>query len=71
MIKIKDFFGIEVTINKKLEPFFSKQATLESDLYALTKEAASVKYQIVELELRLSNLEEMVKTLTPKKSVFP
>jgi len=63
MSKIKDFFGIAVTINEKLEPFFSKQATLESDLYALTKEAASVKYQIVELELRLSNLEEMVKSI--------
>lgn len=64
MSKIKDFFGIEVMIDKKMEPFFSKQATLESDLYALTKEAATVKYQIVELELRLSNIETMVKTLT-------
>ena len=67
MSRLKDFFGIEVTINEKLEPFFSKQDTLESDLYALTKEAAKVKYQIVELELRLSNLEEMVKTITEKE----
>ena len=63
MSRLKDFFGIEVTINEKLEPFFSKQDTLESDLYALTKEISMTKYQIVEWELKLSNLEETVKIL--------
>lgn len=66
MSRLKDFFGIEVTINEKLEPFFSKQDTLESDLYALTKEASIVKYQIVELNLRLSNIEETVKMIAEK-----
>ena len=67
MNRLTKFFGIEVIINEKLEPFFSKQDTLESDLYALTKEASIVKYQIVELTFRLSNMEEMVKTLTERE----
>ena len=52
------------TINKDLKPALTKVDTMDADLYGLMKEVGCMKYSNVELELRLSNLETMVKTLT-------
>jgi predicted ATP-grasp superfamily ATP-dependent carboligase len=40
-----------------------KLTKIHIDLYASIKEVAELRYRMVELELRLSNLEEMVKAI--------
>jgi len=49
---------------KDIKPMVGKVNTMNVDLYGLMKEVEKMKYANVELELRLSNLETMVKTLT-------
>ena len=52
---------------KDIKPMVGKVNTMNVDLYGLMKEVEKMKYANVELELRLSNLEEMVKALTKKE----
>ena len=54
------------TVNKELNPLVVKVKTLDTDLYSDIKETSQLKYRMVELELRLSNLEAMVKIQTEK-----
>jgi len=64
--RIKELRGEVLTLGKVMATMQTAQGTVSADLYASIKEVAELKYSIVELNLRLSNLEEMVKSLTEK-----
>lgn len=66
MSKIKDLTNTVNVQEKCLSETQKNQATIRTDLYASIKEVAEMKYRMVELETRLSNLEEMVKTIHEK-----
>lgn len=66
MSKIKVLSNDMVVMGKVMATMQTAQGTISADLYASIKEVAEMKYRNVELETRLSNLEEMVKTLTEK-----
>jgi len=66
MSRIKDLKNEVLVMGKVLATMQTAQGTVSADLYASIKEVSGLKYQIVELDLRLSNLEEMVKALTEK-----
>lgn len=66
MSRVSDMIKDVFKMDKVLADMQAKHTTVSTDLYAAIKEVAELKYRIVELELRLSNLEAMVKTLTEK-----
>ena len=66
MSKIKDILTINTKLKEALKPLSGIQDTIKADLYASIKEVAELKYRTVELELRIGNLEQMVKILTGK-----
>lgn len=63
MSKIKDLLGIERIFKEVTKPLLSIQEGIRVDLYSSIKEVAELKYRIVEMEVRIGNLEEMVKIL--------
>ena len=66
MSKIKDLTGVVRDLAANGLTLAKRLTTVHSDLYASIKEVGQLKYRIVELELRLSNLEETVKSLMEK-----
>jgi SMC interacting uncharacterized protein involved in chromosome segregation len=64
--KIKDLACVVERFSASLLKAIEKQTTISTDLYASIKEVAELKYRIVELEARLSNLEAMVKMCVTK-----
>ena len=59
MSKIKDLLGIGEVVDQKM-------ASMKDDLYKSIKEVAEMKYRILELETKLSNLEATVKLMVVK-----
>lgn len=59
MSKIKDLLGIGEVVDQKM-------ASMKDDLYKSIKEVAEMKYRILELETKLSNLESTVKLMVVK-----
>jgi len=57
--KIKDLLGIGEVVDQKM-------ASMKDDLYKSIKEVAEMKYRILELETKLSNLESTVKLMVVK-----
>lgn len=66
MSKIKDLTNDVKEVNKSILSIMETHDTVSADLYAFIKEVAEIKYRMVELETRLSNLEAMVKILNDK-----
>jgi len=64
MSKIKDLTFVVKDLEVKRLFAAKRLSETRTDLYASIKEVAELKYRTVELELRLSNLEETVKILT-------
>jgi len=64
MSRIKDLTKIVSDLAKNQVRIGEAMKVIHKDLYASIKEVSQLKYSIVELDLRLSNLETMVKTLT-------
>lgn len=63
MSKIKDLFSIDEIVKKEIKPLLGIQDKFHVDLYGAIKEVAELKYRIIEMEVRIGNLEEMVKIL--------
>jgi len=59
MAKLKDMLGIEAVVEKTV-------AVMKVDLYKSIKEVAEMKYRILEIETKLSNLEAFIKSNTVK-----
>lgn len=59
MSKIKDLLGIGELVDQRM-------ASMKDDLYKSIKEVAEMKYRILELETKLSNLEATVKLMVVK-----
>ena len=59
MSKIKDMLGIDLIVDQKT-------AVMKDDLYKSIKEAAEMKYRLLEVETSLHNLTMAVKILTGK-----
>jgi len=57
---IKDMLGIDVIVDQKV-------AVLKDDLYKSIKEVAELKYRLLEVETKLSNLAGTVKILNGGK----
>jgi len=57
--KIKDLLGIGELVDQRM-------ASMKDDLYKSIKEVAEMKYRILELETKLSNLEATVKLMVVK-----
>ena len=53
---IKDMLGIDVIVDEKT-------AVLKDDLYKSIKEVAELKYRLLEVEIKVSNLAGTVKIL--------
>jgi len=66
MSKLKDLSNFVDVVAKTLSETQGNQAIIRTDLYASIKEVSEIKYRMVELETRLSNLEAMVKTMHEK-----
>ena len=56
MALIKDMLGIEGVVDQKV-------SGMKTDLYKSIKEVAEMKYRILEIETKLSNLAGMVEIL--------
>lgn len=61
MSRIKDVTESVKIMGNVVTTMQKEQDTMKSDLYGSIKEVSELKYRIVELEARLSNLEAMVK----------
>ena len=61
MAKLKDMLGIESIVDQKV-------SGMKTDLYKSIKEVAEMKYRILELETKLSNLESTVKLMVVNPS---
>jgi len=59
MAKLKDMLGIESVVEEKT-------AGMKVDLYKSIKEVAEMRYRILEIETKLSNLEATVKLIVVK-----
>ena len=57
---IKDMLGIDVIVDQKM-------AVLKDDLYKSIKEVAELKYRLLEVETKVSNLAATVKILNGGK----
>jgi len=57
---IKDMLGIDVIVDEKT-------AVLKDDLYKSIKEVAELKYRLLEVEIKVSNLAGTVKILNGGK----
>lgn len=56
MSKIKDLLDINNVVD-------TRTATMRDDLYKNIKEVAELKYRLLEAEIKLNNLEAMVKII--------
>jgi len=65
--RIKELKNIVDIMGRVVADMQTAQGTVSTDLYASIKEVAELKYRNVELELRLSNLEEMVKKIITRE----
>ena len=61
MSKIQHLLGIEDIVKNLLEGHGQKIEVIKDDLYGSMKEVNSLKWRITEIELRLGNLENLVK----------
>ena len=59
MPKLKDMLGIESVVEKTV-------SGMKTDLYKSIKEVAEMRYRILEIETKLSNLEATVKLMVVK-----